>query len=342
MTRILTFVLTNSTTEQVKEERKPEVHNLCTEGNIMKSSHGFVEEELEQFQHSTRNQTDGNSNSLSNPAAEFKMKQFDELGDVEHGLIAPEDAPVLNSVAVQSWTITEKTGFKSEQKCVTIVKYQGYLLNTLCSDSSLQVEKRVIGMARESLYEYELYNSTGDRSSCADEDPFVWGDNALHLVGDHSEVVKENVLRKYPGAGGESNFIIGVGSRASETESAEAEADAFLDVTEEGDKYLQCAKAIGMAMIEIKGSAQEPSENIFSECRQVASCDIAEISENEEQLNSCLRSDHDSLDICLTGRHVPDQIEDRLWEINEVAEEVKDAIRNHACRNGVTMTKNRD
>ena len=59
-------------------------------------------------------------------------------------------------------------------------------------------------------------------------------------------MVKENVLRKYPGAGGESNFIIGVGSRASETESAEAEADAFLDVTEEGDKYLQCAKAIGL------------------------------------------------------------------------------------------------
>ena len=101
MTRILTFLLTNSTTEQVKEEMKPEVHNLCTEGNIMKSSHGFVEEELNNFNyeedynitrvegknplgevvegelvdqqldissstltHSTRNQADGNSNSL--------------------------------------------------------------------------------------------------------------------------------------------------------------------------------------------------------------------------------------------------------------------------------------
>ena len=158
----------NCSIEQVNEEQepdnRPEDHNLS---GIMESKHGAVVEDgnllgevVEQgefadlqdassstFILSTGNLTKCYSNSLSIPAAEFEMKHVEEVGDVEQGLIALEEAPVLGSAVVQSWIENERTEIKL--RGVAIAKYQGYLKHTKLSDPSLEEEEKTIGMARD-------------------------------------------------------------------------------------------------------------------------------------------------------------------------------------------------
>ena len=146
----------NCSGEQVKEEMEPDIIRLEEHTAVAEDANllGEVVEQGDQDDSSstltlsTGNQTKDYSNCLSNPAAEFEMNQFEEeVGDVEQGLIALQDAPVLGSVAVQAWILNERTEIK--QRGVTVAKYQGYLEHALLSYSSLEVEEEAIGMARD-------------------------------------------------------------------------------------------------------------------------------------------------------------------------------------------------
>ena len=199
---------------------------------------------------------------------------------MEQGLKAPEDAQVDSGA--QSWTVNERSEVK--HGCVTIGKYQLYLQNTLLRDPSLEVEEEAIGMAVDSLYVYELLNSTVVSANCAVVDNSIWGENALNL-----EVHLEGEMFKSSSCPGAAEVKLQAADNPGcKAGFADAATEGLLDVTEEGFKYSQ--QEAGM-----HGSAR------FSENVGV-----------EEQLNSCFRSVGNKTVVMVTNPTHTDQEEENL------------------------------
>ena len=109
--------------------------------------------------------------------------------------------------------------------------------------------------------------------------------------------------------------------------------------------FLQVGTEMGCILYSDQGSNLAPlmklsqeDNNIEEERKQIM---ILELGLCMDKYVSAY-SDHETFYIRQTGQDFPDQIENMLWETNEVVEEVKDAIRDHTSRNGFTMSKERE